>query len=41
LILRWFHTLVWALLAVACFVRAAQPLAGPALPNRLALLALV
>lgn len=37
-ILRWFHSLVWLLLALSCFVRGFSPGAG--LANLLALAAL-
>ena len=39
-VLRWFHALVWALLALSCFVRAALPEGGSAAANAVALLAL-
>lgn len=38
-VLRWFHALVWVLLAAACFVHYLNPPAG--LPEMLALGALV
>jgi hypothetical protein len=41
LILRWFHALVWVLLAVSFFLRGGQVLGGSATANVLALLALI
>ncbi len=41
LILRWFHALVWLLLALSCFIRPSRPLGGAATANVLASLALV
>jgi hypothetical protein len=41
LILRWFHALVWVLLAVSFFLRGGMILGGPSTANVLALLALV
>ena len=38
-VLRWFHSLVWALLALACFVQAAQLAGGGAVGGALAVLA--
>jgi hypothetical protein len=40
IILRWFHALVWVLLAVSFFVRSGQVLGGSGTANVLALLAL-
>ena len=40
-ILRWFHALVWVLLALSCFIRPSQWLGGTATANGLALLALL
>ena len=40
-ILRWFHALVWVLLALSCFVRANQLPGGPATADVMALVALV
>ena len=40
LILRWFHALVWVLLAVSFFLRSGKVLGGSATANVLALLAL-
>jgi hypothetical protein len=40
-ILRWFHPLVWVLLALSCFIRPSQWLGGSATANGLALLALL
>jgi hypothetical protein len=41
LILRWFHPLVWALLAASFFLRGGDALGGAATAKVLALLALV
>jgi hypothetical protein len=41
LILRWFHALVWVLLAVSFFLREGKVLGGPSTANVLALLALL
>jgi hypothetical protein len=41
IILRWFHALVWILLAVSFFLRGGMILGGPSTANVLALLALV
>jgi hypothetical protein len=41
LILRWFHALVWVLLAVSFFLRDGKVLGGSATANVLALLALL
>jgi hypothetical protein len=40
LMLRWFHALVWVLLAVSFFLRSGKVLGGSATANVLALLAL-
>jgi hypothetical protein len=40
-ILRWFHALVWVLLALSCFIRPSQWLGGTTTANGLALLALL
>ncbi len=40
LILRWYHALVWVLLAVSFFLRSGKVLGGSATANVLALLAL-
>ena len=39
-VLRWSHALVWALLALSCFVRATQVRGGPAVADFMALAAL-
>jgi hypothetical protein len=41
LILRWFHVLVWVLLAVSFFLREGKVLGGSGIANVLALLALL
>ena len=38
-VLRWFHSLVWLLLALACFVQASQFAGGGAVGGVLAVLA--
>ena len=40
LVLRWFHALVWALLALSCFIRASLLPGGSGVANVVALLAL-
>ncbi len=40
-ILRWFHSLVWILLALSCFIRAAVLPGGTSAANLSALLALL
>jgi hypothetical protein len=40
-VLRWFHSLVWALLAAACFVQASQVAVAATIGSTLALLALL
>jgi hypothetical protein len=40
-VLRWFHSLVWLLLALACFVQAGQIAGGGAVGGTLAVLAVV
>ena len=40
-ILRWFHAIVWLLLAAACFVRGAGILGGAGTANMIALAALL
>ncbi len=41
IVLRWFHALVWLLLAASCFLRPALLPGGRIIPNVLAILALV
>jgi hypothetical protein len=41
IVLRWFHSLVWALLAAACFVQALQFANAPGIGTALALGALL
>jgi hypothetical protein len=38
-VLRWFHSLVWLLLALSCFVRASQLAGSAAVGSALAVLA--
>jgi hypothetical protein len=38
-VLRWFHSLVWVLLALACFVQSGQIAGGGAVGGALAVLA--
>ncbi|MBK9711019.1 MAG: hypothetical protein IPO81_06715 [Kouleothrix sp.] len=40
-ILRWFHALVWLLLAIAAFLAAIDGLGGPALARTVAFLSLI
>lgn len=39
-VLRWFHALVWLLLALSCFIRGAEILGGAGTANLVALAAL-